>query len=57
MVDALSRALRLDEDARAHLYRLAGATPNDGLFVHTAEHVSPSLRQLMDGYPGTRRSS
>ncbi|GGY67103.1 transcriptional regulator [Streptomyces geysiriensis] len=53
VVDALSRALRLDEDARAHLYRLAGATPNDGLSVHTAEHVSPSLRQLMDGYPGT----
>ncbi|MGH4035939.1 helix-turn-helix transcriptional regulator [Actinomycetota bacterium Odt1-20B] len=53
VVDALSRALRLDADARAHLYRLAGATPNDRPCGHAAEPVSPALRQLMDGYPNT----
>ncbi|GAA2438854.1 helix-turn-helix transcriptional regulator [Streptomyces mauvecolor] len=53
VVDALSRALRLDADARAHVFRLAGATPNDRLSVHTAERVGPALRRLMDGYPDT----
>ncbi|MEV0263860.1 helix-turn-helix transcriptional regulator [Streptomyces sp. NPDC050617] len=53
VVDALSRALRLDADARAHAYRLAGAVPNDRLAVHAAERVSPALRQLMDGYSNT----
>ncbi|MEU4487254.1 helix-turn-helix transcriptional regulator [Streptomyces purpurascens] len=53
VLDALSRALRLDADARAHLYRLAGAAPGDQVAVHTADSVSPALRQLMDGYPNT----
>jgi len=53
VVDALSRALHLDEDARAHLYRLAGATPSERPSAHLAERVSPSLRQLLDGYPNT----
>ncbi|MGD6740861.1 helix-turn-helix transcriptional regulator [Streptomyces sp. BH106] len=53
VVDALSRALRLDADARTHLYRLAGATPDDRPSVHAAERVSPALRQLMDGYANT----
>ncbi|MFE3883430.1 helix-turn-helix domain-containing protein [Streptomyces lydicus] len=53
VLDALSRALHLDADARAHLYRLAGATPGDQPSGHTAERVSPALRQLMDGYPNT----
>jgi transcriptional regulator with XRE-family HTH domain len=53
VVDALSRALRLDADARAHLYRLAGATPSERPCAHAAERVSPALRQLMDGYPHT----
>ncbi|GAA5039651.1 transcriptional regulator with XRE-family HTH domain [Thermocatellispora tengchongensis] len=51
VLDALSRALRLDTDARAHLYRLAGTSPSDR-FTHTTDRVSPALRQLMDGYPG-----
>ncbi|WP_425826160.1 helix-turn-helix transcriptional regulator [Streptomyces fractus] len=53
VVDALSRALRLDTDARAHLYRLAGATPGDLPRARATEQVSPALRQLMDGYPNT----
>lgn len=53
VLDALSRALRLDGDARAHLYRLAGAAPDDRPAGHAAERVAPALRQLMDGYPNT----
>ncbi|MFE7114393.1 helix-turn-helix domain-containing protein [Streptomyces sp. NPDC057654] len=53
VLDALSRALHLDTDARAHAYRLAGATLNDQPSAHAAERVSPALRQLMDGYPNT----
>ncbi|MFF1695481.1 helix-turn-helix transcriptional regulator [Streptomyces sp. NPDC058257] len=53
VIDALSRALHLDTDARVHLYRLAGATPNDRPSAHAAEEVSPALRQLMEGYPNT----
>ncbi|MFF1380642.1 helix-turn-helix transcriptional regulator [Streptomyces sp. NPDC058308] len=53
VIDALSRALHLDTDARVHLYRLAGATPNDRPYAHATEQVSPALRQLMDGYPNT----
>ncbi|HEU5025497.1 MAG TPA: helix-turn-helix transcriptional regulator [Spirillospora sp.] len=53
VLDALSRALRLDTDARAHLFRLAGTIPDDRSFTQAAERVSPALRQLMDGYPHT----
>ncbi|MEV0622711.1 helix-turn-helix transcriptional regulator [Nonomuraea sp. NPDC050404] len=53
VLDALSRALRLDTDARAHLYRLAGTAPGDRLSAHVPDRVSPALRQLMDGYPNT----
>lgn len=52
VLDALSRALCLDEAARSHLFRLAGAAP-DAPVVRTAESVGASLRQLMDGYPHT----
>ncbi|MFC9805655.1 helix-turn-helix transcriptional regulator [Streptomyces griseoaurantiacus] len=51
VLDALSRALRLDADARAHLYRLAGAAPGD-LLPGSTEQVSPSLRMLLDGHSG-----
>ncbi len=57
VIDALSHALHLDEDARAHLYRLSGATPGDRLPPRSTGSVSPALRQLMDGYPTPRRSS
>ncbi|MEV4340314.1 helix-turn-helix transcriptional regulator [Streptomyces sp. NPDC049590] len=53
VLDALARALRLDEDTRAHLYRLAGTAPGGHLAAHTSGRVSPALRQLMDGYPNT----
>ncbi|WP_217168080.1 helix-turn-helix transcriptional regulator [Streptomyces sp. AC512_CC834] len=54
VLDALARALRLDTDARAHLFRLARSTPGEEeLSVHTAASVSPALRQLLDGYPHT----
>ncbi|XRQ08628.1 helix-turn-helix transcriptional regulator [Actinomadura welshii] len=53
VVDALSRALRLDADAREHLYRLSGTTPDDRPSTRAAERVDPALRQLMDGYPHT----
>ncbi|MDT0611095.1 helix-turn-helix transcriptional regulator [Streptomyces lancefieldiae] len=53
VLDALGRALRLDADARAHLYRLAGAPPSDQPRAHIAERVSPALRQLMNGYANT----
>jgi transcriptional regulator with XRE-family HTH domain len=52
VLEALCRALDLDEDAREHLYRLAGAAP-DRVPVPVAQTVSPELRQLMDGYPRT----
>ncbi|WP_037356730.1 helix-turn-helix transcriptional regulator [Amycolatopsis orientalis] len=50
VLDALSRALGLDPDARDHLYRLAGAAPPD-LPSAVSQRVSPELRQLMDSYP------
>ncbi|MEU1931553.1 helix-turn-helix transcriptional regulator [Streptomyces sp. NPDC019826] len=53
VLDALARALRLDGDARTHLFRLAGSSPGTPRTLHTAAAVSPALRQLMDGYPHT----
>ncbi|WP_409492097.1 helix-turn-helix transcriptional regulator [Amycolatopsis sp. cmx-11-12] len=52
VLDALCRALDLDPDARDHLFRLAGATP-DSTPAPSPRTVSPELRQLMDGYPHT----
>lgn len=50
VLDALVEAFRLDDDARLHLFRLAGAAP--GLrATGSAERVDPSLRQLLDGWP------
>lgn len=51
VLDALARALRLDDDAHAHLHRLAGTVPS-GRAGHTADRVSSALRRLLDGYPG-----
>ncbi|MER5432265.1 helix-turn-helix transcriptional regulator [Streptomyces sp. NPDC002588] len=52
VLDALSRALRLDDDAQAHLYRLAGTVP-DAPAVPVPHRVSAGLRQLLDGFPHT----
>lgn len=50
ILEAISRALLLDDDARAHLYRLAGSLPA-GRRGAPRDSVSPELRQLLDGYP------
>ncbi|MCW2881078.1 MAG: family transcriptional regulator, partial [Sphaerisporangium sp.] len=52
VLDALSRALDLDPEARDHLFLLAGA-PLDTASVPVTQTVSPELRQLMDGYTTT----
>ncbi|MDX8145691.1 helix-turn-helix transcriptional regulator [Lentzea sp. BCCO 10_0061] len=46
VLDALSRALQLDTDARAHMHRLAGVVAVEG---HATDTVSPELLQLMSG--------
>ncbi|MQS35126.1 helix-turn-helix transcriptional regulator [Streptomyces katsurahamanus] len=51
VVDALSRALRLDTDARNHLHQLAGTMASQRP-VATSGRVDPALRVLLDGYPG-----
>ncbi|RDI44912.1 helix-turn-helix transcriptional regulator [Nocardia mexicana] len=50
VVDALATALRLDEDGRQHLFRLAGLAPR-ARAAAVREHVDPSLLQLMDAWP------
>lgn len=52
VLDALSRALHLDADARAHVHRLAGIAPDDRRATRR-DAVNPALRQLMDGYAHT----
>ncbi|WP_405056727.1 helix-turn-helix transcriptional regulator [Kribbella sp. NBC_01505] len=52
ILDAISDALRLDAEARDHLYRLAGTAPA-GHRTQPRETVSPMLIQLLDGYPNT----
>src|SRR5215218_9066134 len=46
VLDALARALRLSDDERAHLFRLAGhAEPRHGTIDR---HLTPSLQRLLD---------
>ncbi len=49
VLDALARALRLDDDARRHLHRIAGTAvpPPSGA---GATRVDPLLQQLVDGW-------
>ncbi|MEV2256044.1 helix-turn-helix transcriptional regulator [Streptomyces sp. NPDC050147] len=50
VLDALAAALRLDEDGRLHLFRVAGIGPR----VRTAavtDRVEPGLLALMDAWP------
>ncbi|MEV1026734.1 helix-turn-helix transcriptional regulator [Streptomyces sp. NPDC050264] len=56
VLDALGRALHLDTDARAHLFRLADAPLQDRPRAHATEQVGASLRQLMAATPTPRRS-
>nr|WP_297422312.1 helix-turn-helix transcriptional regulator [uncultured Actinotalea sp.] len=50
ILEAISRALLLDDDARAHLFRLAATVP-PGRRREPRASVGPALRQLLDGYP------
>lgn len=51
-LDALSRALDLDAEARGHLFRLAGVVP-DLRAAPVRDVVSPALLQLMDDHVST----
>jgi transcriptional regulator with XRE-family HTH domain len=48
VTEALGRALRLDDQARLHLFRLAGLAPR--LLEPTDERVAPSLVALLDDW-------
>ncbi|MER5296343.1 helix-turn-helix transcriptional regulator [Streptomyces pharetrae] len=50
VLDALAVALRLDEDGRLHLFRLAGLGPRPRAAAVSAQ-VEPSLSALMDSWP------
>ncbi|WP_216206778.1 helix-turn-helix domain-containing protein [Amycolatopsis aidingensis] len=50
VVDALAAALRLDEDGRQHLFRLAGLSPR-ARGAAVCERVDPSLLKLMADWP------
>ncbi len=52
VLDALAAALRLDDDGRVHLYRLAGLGPRPAA-VAPDEHADPSLVDLMGLWHGT----
>ncbi|MEV4721783.1 helix-turn-helix transcriptional regulator [Micromonospora noduli] len=50
LLDAIGRALRLDPDARGHLFRLAGLHPRLGP-DNTRDSVHPALLRLLDAFP------
>ncbi|MFD6877179.1 MULTISPECIES: helix-turn-helix transcriptional regulator [unclassified Streptomyces] len=50
ILDSISSALRMDDEAREHLFRLAGTVP-EGVRPRPRETVGSALRQLLDGYP------
>ncbi|WP_406151516.1 helix-turn-helix transcriptional regulator [Streptomyces sp. NBC_01012] len=50
ILDAISSALRMDDAARDHMFRLAGTAP-EGERPQPREAVSPALRQLLDVHP------
>lgn len=50
VLEALARALRLDADARAHLFRLAGIGPAPAT---AGEHADPELLRLLEQWPET----
>src|SRR4051794_3377155 len=53
VLDALARALLLDDDAIAHLHRLARPVPAPSRKNARRQRVSPVLRQMMDSGTGT----
>jgi transcriptional regulator with XRE-family HTH domain len=53
VLDAVARALRLDDDATAHLHALAEPTPRRRRRQRRAEHVQPSIQRLLDSWHHT----
>jgi transcriptional regulator with XRE-family HTH domain len=54
VLDAVTRALQLDEAERLHLFNLArAAKPQRAERRHTQPHVSPSIERLLDSMAGT----
>lgn len=53
VLDAVARALHLDDDARAHLHQLASPTPARPRPPRRAEPVRSSLLQLIDSWQAT----
>lgn len=50
VLDALGVALRLDDDGRQHLFRIAGLAPRPRV-AGTQDRVDPALLRLMDAWP------
>ncbi|MEU7925770.1 helix-turn-helix transcriptional regulator [Micromonospora sp. NPDC049107] len=50
VLDAIGRALRLDQEARGHLFRLAGLHPRPGP-ENARASVHPALLRLLDAFP------
>lgn len=50
ILESISSALRMGDEAREHMFRLAGTVP-EGERSQPRETVSSALRQLLDGYP------
>ncbi|MCV7172719.1 helix-turn-helix domain-containing protein [Mycobacterium manitobense] len=50
VLEALGAALRLDDDGRRHLFRLAGLAPREQ-HTQVADRVDPGLLRLMDAWP------
>jgi transcriptional regulator with XRE-family HTH domain len=53
VIDALARALRLDEDATAHLHELARPAPRRRRAAGRSERVRPELLRLMEAWSHT----
>jgi transcriptional regulator with XRE-family HTH domain len=52
VLDALSEVFRLDDEARLHLYRIAGLAPASSRAI-LPERVDPQLLQLLELWPDT----
>ncbi|MFJ8186236.1 helix-turn-helix transcriptional regulator [Streptomyces sp. NPDC096105] len=53
VLDAVGRALRLDDEAVAHLHRVAGPATRRTRPAQRAERVAPHLRRLLDSWSVT----
>jgi transcriptional regulator with XRE-family HTH domain len=53
VLDAVARALRLDDDATAHLHDLARPAPRRRRRQHRPEHLRPSIERLLDSWQRT----